>query len=392
MHRHPWGGLFAFLLLTGSAWAQLPGNGNDAIALKRFEDGKAHYDAGEFELSLVDFQASMAIQPSPNSRLYIARCQRALGKIGSAFVSYRLAMREATDRLNTTGEKRYKATRDAAASEMAEIEAKVPRLTVTVPSDVPVDFLVKVDGNALPREAWGAALEVDPGTHAVTGEGARCRPFSAPLTLAEGDQKTIAVVAARVPTGTIKIILKTKPSGLSLQVDGKPIDASAPTTPLATDVGKHTLVVVAPGYEDFTWEGSVEDAQEVEILVEPRVARTAASDSVGTPRWVPLTLAGVGVAALGGGTIFALQAKSLSDGEKSKDPFLRDEGERDRARSLATRANVLFVSGGVLVLGAAILSFTTRWTTGDSTGEDTHAGITPWVSASSGGVAAWGAF
>src|SRR6185369_14288178 len=103
-------------------------------------------------LSLLDFQASLAMLPSPNSRLYIARCLRALGKVGSAFVSYRLAMREATDRLNATGEKRYAATRDAATSEMAEIEAKVPRLTITIPSDVLPEFVVKVDGGTLPKE------------------------------------------------------------------------------------------------------------------------------------------------------------------------------------------------------------------------------------------------
>ncbi|MGE0328940.1 MAG: hypothetical protein AB7K71_21320 [Polyangiaceae bacterium] len=57
---------------------------------------------------------------SPNTRLYVARCQRALGLTASAFTNFRLASREPQDRFGASGEKRYLAIRDAAAGEAAE--------------------------------------------------------------------------------------------------------------------------------------------------------------------------------------------------------------------------------------------------------------------------------
>ena len=390
MRRHSWGWFFAATLLTGAALAELPGAGNDAIALKRFEDGKAHYDAGEFELSLIDFQASMAIQPSPNSRLYVARCQRALGKVGSAFVSYRLAMREATDRLNATGEKRYKATRDAATSEMAEIEAKVPRLTVTVPSDVPPDFVVHVDGATLPKEAWGASVEVDPGKHEVDAAGPRRKPFSSTLTMGEGEQRTVAVVSERIPSGTLRIVLGARPTGLAIRIDDIPVDAAAAESAHEYDVGDHVVIVTAPGYVDFVWKGTVRDGDTLDLDVTPQVDTSRGDGGGGTPRWVPLALGGVGLVTLGFATAFAVQAKSLSDDEQAKEPLQRTLEERERVKAISTRANILFVTGGAFLVGAAVLSLTTRWRS-DSDG-DTHAHVVPWFADAGGGVAAWGSF
>lgn len=89
---------------------------SDAAALKKFEDVRKAYDAGKFEEALLAFKASLELLASPNTRLYIARCYRALGKPASAYTTYRLASKAAQDRLNATGEKRYTATRDAAAA------------------------------------------------------------------------------------------------------------------------------------------------------------------------------------------------------------------------------------------------------------------------------------
>lgn len=123
----------------------------DGLGLSQFEAGKSAFDAGDFQRALASFTASLAVMPSPNTRLYIARCQRALGRIASAYTQFKLAAREAQDRLGATGEKRYSATRDAAAGEAAELEARVPRLTVAVPSDLPKDFKLSVGGRPLPR-------------------------------------------------------------------------------------------------------------------------------------------------------------------------------------------------------------------------------------------------
>jgi tetratricopeptide (TPR) repeat protein len=87
------------------------------LAMNKFDAGRTAFEAGQFEEALIAFQASNNLNPSPNSKLYIARCYRALRKVASAYTTYRMAAREAQDRLTASGEKRYAATRDSANSE-----------------------------------------------------------------------------------------------------------------------------------------------------------------------------------------------------------------------------------------------------------------------------------
>jgi tetratricopeptide (TPR) repeat protein len=96
--------------------------GNDetmAAGLQRFDQGRRAYEAGQFEQALLAFQGSYELFASPNTRYYVGRCYRALGKVASAYTAFKLAAREAQDRLTASGEKRYMATRDAAAHEAA---------------------------------------------------------------------------------------------------------------------------------------------------------------------------------------------------------------------------------------------------------------------------------
>ncbi len=69
------------------------GDADMAAALQKFDAGRRAFDKGSFEEALLAFQASYALTPSPNSRLFIARCYRALGKVASAYTAYRLASR-----------------------------------------------------------------------------------------------------------------------------------------------------------------------------------------------------------------------------------------------------------------------------------------------------------
>ena len=266
----------ALLLVAGAIVAPrdaraVPPGASNAAALGRFEEGKKAFDSGKFEEALIAFQASQSLLPSPNSRLYIARCYRALGKVASAYTNFRLASREAQDRLGATGEKRYSATRDAAASEAAEIEPKVPRLTLAVASDLPDGFVVKVDGAEILKAAWGTAIETDPGEHTVEASGPRLSPFSKSVSLKEGAQVRIAVEATRLPTASIAMRFATRPAGLAMELDGRPLDANAAEARRETDVGVHRIVVHAPGYKDFVWEKSLDDHGDevVDVHLEP---------------------------------------------------------------------------------------------------------------------------
>ena len=96
-----------------------------------------------------------------------------------------------------------------------------------------------------------------------------------------------------------------------------------------------------------------------QLVVDPRLDSAAR----GTPRRLFFTAAGGAVASLGAATGIAVRAKSAQDSELAKDPDFCDAGTRDAIRSQATTANILFVAGGLFGVGAAVLGFTTRWTT-----------------------------
>ncbi|MEZ4372291.1 MAG: hypothetical protein R3B07_15805 [Polyangiaceae bacterium] len=148
----------------------------DSLGLQRFEEGKRAFDAGDFETALNAFSASLASLPSPNTRLYVARCQRALGRIASAYTSF-----------------------------AQELEPRVPHLTIRVPSDLPDDFALSLNGKALPRSAWGTTLEQDPGAVEIVATGHRLKAFRRRLTLEEGAKEQVAVRIERLPTCYLRV-------------------------------------------------------------------------------------------------------------------------------------------------------------------------------------------
>jgi hypothetical protein len=385
-------GLSGGLALTASATARAAG-GDETLAagLRKFDEGRKAFEAGQFEEALNDFNASLQLLPSPNTRLYAARCYRALGKVASAYTELKLAAREAQDRLTASGEKRYGATRDAANDEAAQLEARVPRLVVAVPSNPPPDFVVKLDGRELPSAAWGVASETDPGTVVIEATGRRIVPFHKTVTLVEGAQERVDVLLTRVPTATMAVNLKNLPAGIAIALDGQPVSPESVATPRELDVGPHALVVSAPGYVPFRWNKPLDDDEKVsvEVMLSPD-ARAGHAGPSGTPKWVFFTVAGGAVAALGVATGVALNANADNNRQLALNAFDRDPSVKSSIQSQATVANILFVGGGVLGLGAVVLAFTTHWKSEGT--RDSSASIAPWIGPGAGGVAARGSF
>ncbi|MBI3205660.1 MAG: hypothetical protein HYZ29_29240 [Myxococcales bacterium] len=364
----------------------------DAAALKKFEEGRKAYDAGKFEEALLAFKGSLELLASPNTRLYIARCYRALGKPASAYTMYRMASKEAQDRLAATGEKRYTATRDSAISEAGELEAKVPRITLALPSDAPDGTEVKLDGEVVPRGGWGVATEIDPGPHEVTATGPRRKPFASKIELAEGQQKRVDVELAKLATAFVSIKLTSRPAGLSIDLGGKPLDTGALGSEQAVDAGAFELLVRAPGHKDFVWKKVLADGERATVEVKLVAQKVAGGAAKGTPKWMFYAVAGASVVALGAGSYFAVQAKSLSDDEQAKNKFLRDPAERDRVDSLSGTANLLFIAGGALAVGAGVLAFTTQWGGAKEREKAKATAVAPWLGVGTAGVAARGSF
>lgn len=399
-----WRHSFAFLLLPsvlvalsagiGEARAEA-GSASETVGLAKFEQGKKAYEGKDWAGALTAFQASLELLPSPNTRLYIARCQRELGRIASAHTTYELAIREAKDRIAVTGEKRYAATIEAATDESAQLAPRIPYLTIAVPEVVPDGLELQLDGKALARSAWGVAIAVDPGSHRVTASGRRLVPFNAEVKLGETEKRTVPILVKRVPTSVLVARFAMQPQGLALSVDGKPVELALAGKGLELDPGLHHLLARAPGYRDLAWDGRLEDGETKTLPLELE-ADVGAGGARGTPRWMFYSVVGAGTLTLAAAGYFALSARSLSNEQTALDPRVRDPAARDEVRALSTRANVLFVAGATLGIGAGVLFFTTAW--GPRPEPSNHAvirrtaGIVPVLSPSGGGLALGGTF
>lgn len=335
---------------------------SSGVALQTFEDGRRLYEAGQFAPALRSFEASFSVQPSPNTRLYIARCLRGLGKVASASAAFRLASREAEDRVAATGEQRYAATGKSAALEADQLASRVPRVTLALRGDAPDTAVLSVDGAALPRVTWSKPLELDPGDHVLELAGPHLAPFRAALKVAEGERREVVVVARLIASGRVTLRFRARPLGMAATLDGEPLDLSArePTSEVA--VGRHRVEVSAPGYAPFVWQGDVADGAARDVAIELRAAGGAAEVAgTGTPRWLFFTTAGLAVVTAGAGGVLLADASAKDADEQAKPIAQRGDAARENIRTEATVASGLLVGGGVAAVGAVVLAFTTRW-------------------------------
>ncbi|MDB5217583.1 MAG: hypothetical protein JWO86_5510 [Myxococcaceae bacterium] len=101
--------------------ASAPGSAPNA-AQEHYTAGRENYRLGLFGRALEEFERSIALAPSPNTRLYIARSLRELGRWAEANEQYAATVREAEQRGG-----RYLATRDAANVELADVKVRLER-------------------------------------------------------------------------------------------------------------------------------------------------------------------------------------------------------------------------------------------------------------------------
>ncbi|XXX78529.1 tetratricopeptide repeat protein [Sorangium sp. So ce134] len=165
----------------------------DAVekAQSLFKKGATLYEGKRYALALEQFRASYAAVPSPNSRLYIARCLADLGEHTEAYLEFEQVAAEAGSRAKA--EPRYAQTEQTAQLERDELARKIALVTVTVAHPDAATSLA-IAGKDVPRERWGKPFPVKPGKTEVV---LRTRTTSIPQTLdlSAGEAKTVPLDA-----------------------------------------------------------------------------------------------------------------------------------------------------------------------------------------------------
>jgi hypothetical protein len=129
----------------------------------------------------------------------VARSLRELGRLDEAVLELELTVESAADAMRESP--RYRATHAAARAELEELEPRVGRLTVVV-EPRPVGLRVHVGERALPAEALGLALPVQPGRVEVRAEAPGHEELRTTVELRAGEARTasLALVARRTST------------------------------------------------------------------------------------------------------------------------------------------------------------------------------------------------
>lgn len=163
---------------------------NDGAAQIRFQRGRDLFVAHNFEAALPEFRAAIALVPSPNTRLYIARCLHNLNRNAEAVIEYQRAAAEAADR--AVSEPRYATTRDTARSESSQLEPLLGRLTIHVPN-APEGTTVTAGGNAVPSALFDVPTPSDPRTVEVTASAPGYLPYRGSAVVAAGATAEVTV-------------------------------------------------------------------------------------------------------------------------------------------------------------------------------------------------------
>lgn len=294
--------LAAGLTFTAPGAAQ-PSDSQGAVVLAH--EARQKYDRGDWAAARDLFASADTKAHSPVLRLYMARCDRNLGRLLAARAIYRSVIAE---ELPPSASPPFVAAQREAEGDLRELEPRIPTLDL---SRVSGDAEVWLDGAVLDTSALAGPVPVDPGAHVVT-----LRRSGVVLAT-----KDVEVKAGQVAAVELSL---SAPTTAEPKLEAPPAKP-APATTSAAPTADRAAPVVASG----------------SLL--PGV----------------LTLIGGGL-IVGGGIGTRVAAFDLVDGVRSRCEGTRcdasDEANVTLAEDLQTASTVLLVVGGAALAGGVVLT------------------------------------
>lgn len=175
------------LLLAASTRAA---EGDDARARALFDEGVTLERAHDFAGALTKFEQAHALRPTTGVSFHRAYALQMTGRLVEAARAY-----ASTGELARAQGKADVA--DAVTERLAEVDAQIARLAVTVPPS-PREIEVRVDG-AIWSHSNPAPAPIEPGEHVIRASAVGHLPFTLPLTLARGQARTVAISLSPAP-------------------------------------------------------------------------------------------------------------------------------------------------------------------------------------------------
>jgi hypothetical protein len=276
------------------------------LARELARHGAEAFDQKDYSTALDQFDRAEALFHAPSISVMRARSLAGLGRLVEALDAY-----EATKRV-PLGDNAPSAFRDAVADaerEGEDLRKRIPRLTVRARLDNgdPGELRVLLDGKALPDALLNVERPIDPGRHEIVAQAPGHAPVTRLATLTEGDRVTMEIVLSAAPGGAV--------------ADAKRAPAEAVQAPADRSGGRAlwgwTLAgvgVAAIGVGTVTGVMALGKKSSLDSECRPGCPPSAASeiDSFRTNRTVSYLGLSLGVASLGVGGYFLLSGRPES--------------------------------------------------------------------------------
>ncbi len=159
--------------------------------MTQFKEGKKLYEEEKYEDALQLFMLAWEHSHSPNARLYIARCFKALGKLRPAYDEFRGTLRDATEKL--AEDDKYQGTQSAAAAELVLLEPKIGHLIISLDAGDAKDVKITLNGEPFPEVNLGSNITVEPGAMKVVATAPGKADVVRNVTVAGGETQAVAV-------------------------------------------------------------------------------------------------------------------------------------------------------------------------------------------------------
>jgi hypothetical protein len=162
-------------------------------AQAHFLKAKAKYGKNQFAEALTEFSASLDVVASPNTRLYVARCQRELGHLPAAYAEFRRTEAEAKEL--SREDPRYEKAGESAVEERTKLEAQLGFIGLELTHADPTTT-VKVAGEEVHPASSSEPIAVMPGTTEVVVETPGRPPIHKSVEVAVSEHKALSIDAA----------------------------------------------------------------------------------------------------------------------------------------------------------------------------------------------------
>lgn len=190
-----------------------------------YASGRDRFRLMDYAGALDDFHRSLDLVDSPNTRMYLGRALRRLGRLPEAFATLDRAAVDAERRAVT--EPRYAATRDSARAESAEVRTGIALVTVRL-THLPAHASLRVGGAEVPVTAIGVPLPFVPGEVVVEFDAPGYAPARQILILTPGDAEVVALAPRLDQAASDVAVARTGPplAGSSRRAPGPPAVAT----------------------------------------------------------------------------------------------------------------------------------------------------------------------